>query len=99
MTKPEKPKANRLIEQKNRKEKEKREGKTQLPTNFSVGICTICKVGCHSDHDVIGPFFSLFFCDCGARPSCSSRINPVNISNSECTFYIFINLFITNSIL
>lgn len=32
-----------------------------------VGVCTVCAMVCHRDHDVTYAKYGSFFCDCGAR--------------------------------
>lgn len=32
-----------------------------------VGVCTVCALVCHRDHDVSYAKYGNFFCDCGAK--------------------------------
>eukprot|EP00026_Physarum_polycephalum_P001331 Phypoly_transcript_01332.p1 GENE.Phypoly_transcript_01332~~Phypoly_transcript_01332.p1 ORF type:complete len:1084 (+),score=184.21 Phypoly_transcript_01332:97-3348(+) len=50
----------------------------------TLGLCGVCKVTCHAGHDVIGPYFSDFFCDCAEstqRPCCA--LNKSHALDSE----------------
>ena len=42
--------------------------------NDGVGVCTICAIVCHKNHDVTYAKYGSFFCDCGAKEDDSCKV-------------------------
>lgn len=64
----------------------------QFFTYYLEGLCAVCKLTCHAGHDVTGPYFSDFFCDCAESTTHPCKaMNPVaNIDTKECNhFHVF----------
>ena len=45
------------------------------------GVCTVCAMVCHKDHDLTNARFGYFFCDCGAKDDGSCKVSHLVCSN------------------